>query len=176
MYLPNYSEVKDLALIKAFIENHSFGAFITATAEGINVNHYPFLLEQKGTEWILYTHLARSNPQWKSLSASSPMVTAVFTGPHTYVSPIYYKDPLNVPTWNYTAVHASGPCEVVNDDALSRDLMKRLVEFYETKYQTHWKYELPESFHEGLLKGIVWVKNPRDIFRSQIQTQPKPQS
>lgn len=36
--------------------------------------------------------------------------------------------------------------------------MKKLVHFYEEENKTNWNYELPEDFHEKLLKAIVWIK------------------
>lgn len=74
------------------------------------------------------------------------------------MSPTYYVNKLNVPTWNYTAVHAYCKAEIVSDMSLEKELMKKLVNFYEQENKTNWNYELPENFHEKLLKAIVWIK------------------
>ena len=37
----------------------------------------------------------------------------MFSGPHAYVSPTWYRTPGTVPTWNYAAVHAYGMCELI---------------------------------------------------------------
>jgi len=155
MYVPNYSAVDNLDFLKDFISSHSFGSLITSSKDGISANHYPFLLSTEGEQIFLWTHLARSNPQWKDLANEC---TVIFTGPHAYISPTYYINELNVPTWNYTAVHAKCKAEVVSDIKLEKELMKKLVLFYETGNQTNWNYDLPEDFHEKLLKAIVWVK------------------
>lgn len=157
MYIPRYSQVQDLKLIQSFIEDYSFGTLVNATSEGVSANHYPFLVDQEGESLVFWTHLALGNPQWKQLSQNLK-ATVIFTGPHSYVSPVYYKDPLNVPTWNYTAVHASCDCEVIKDATTVKGLMERLVAHYEKKNGTTWNYELPEDFHEDLLKAIVWIK------------------
>ena len=46
---------------------------------------------------------------------------AIFSGPHAYVSPRWYAPGVpHVPTWNYVAVHATGP--LVRIDAADRVL------------------------------------------------------
>lgn len=37
-------------------------------------------------------------------------------------------------------------------------MMRQMVSFYEEKNQTDWNYDLPDDFHDRLLKAIVWVK------------------
>lgn len=155
MYLPKYATVDNSDLLKDFITSHSFGSLVTSSAEGLSANHYPFLLSTEGEQAFLHTHIARSNPQWKELTNEC---LVIFSGPHAYMSPTYYVNKLNVPTWNYTAVHAYCKGEVVSDMSLEKDLMKKLVHFYEEKNHTNWNYELPEDFHKKLLKAIVWIK------------------
>lgn len=154
MYIPKYASMTDLSLIKSFIKDHSFGTLISNS--GKNANHYPFLLTEENEKTILWTHLAKNNPQWQELKTNECLV--IFTGPHAYISPTYYINELNVPTWNYTAVHANCTTEVVSDPFLAKELMKKMVAFYEKKNQTNWKYELPDDFHNNLLKAIVWIK------------------
>lgn len=155
MYLPKYATVDNSDFLKDFITSHSFGSLVTSSANGLSANHYPFLLSTEGEQTFLHTHLARSNPQWKELTNEC---LVIFTGPHSYISPTYYVNKLNVPTWNYTAVHAYCKAEVVSDISLEKELMKKLVHFYEEENKTNWNYELPEDFHEKLLKAIVWIK------------------
>lgn len=154
MYIPKYASTTDSSLIKSFIKDNSFGALISNS--GRNANHYPFLLTEENGKTNLWTHLARSNPQWQELQAKECLV--IFTGPHAYISPTYYINELNVPTWNYTAVHANCTAEVLADPFLEKELMKKMVAFYEEKNLTNWKYELPDDFHNNLLKAIVWIK------------------
>lgn len=155
MYLPKYSTIDHSDFLKDFINSHSFGSLITNSSNGLSANHYPFLLSTKGEQTFLYTHLARSNPQWRELTNEC---LVIFSGPHAYISPTYYVNSLNVPTWNYTAVHAYCKAEVVTDMDREKELMKKLVSFYEKENETNWDYELPEDFHEKLLKAIVWIK------------------
>jgi transcriptional regulator len=155
MYLPKYAAVDNFDFLKDFITSHSFGSLVTSSSNGLSANHYPFLLITEDKKTFLYTHIARSNPQWKEV-ANECLV--IFSGPHAYMSPTYYVTKLNVPTWNYTAVHAYCNAEVISDMNFEKELMKKLVHLYEEKNHTKWNYELTEDFHEKLLKAIVWIK------------------
>lgn len=157
MYVPKYAEVTDREFLKTFIADHNFGELISISDNAPYGGHYPFLVEEEDGKMILFTHLARSNPQWKHF-ATKPNCVAIFTGPHSYISPKYYESSLQVPTWSYTAVHVNASVEVVNNGELERQLMARLVRHHEEKNGTNWNYELPEEFHQKLLRAIVWLR------------------
>lgn len=155
MYIPTYSIVSDKDLLKSFIQDHSFGTLIVSS-ESLSANHYPFLLTEENEGLVLWTHLAKGNPQWKTIADQKCLV--IFTGPHAYISPEYYEEKLNVPTWNYTAVHAQCEGEVISDELLQKQLMEKLVQLHESKNGTSWDYNLPKKFHDELLNAIVWLK------------------
>jgi transcriptional regulator len=75
-----------------------------------------------GPHGTLVGHPARANPQWRELAGQ-----AVFTGPHAYISPTWYGAETVVPTWNYAAVHAYGPAEVVEDREHLLEIVRRSV-------------------------------------------------
>ncbi len=153
MYIPPYASVPERQTLIEFIRENNFG---TLVGPALAANHYPFLLTESEGDLDLWTHLARSNSQWKSLAGETCL--AVFTGPNAYISPAHYANPLNVPTWNYTAVHALGEVSVVTDSGLAQDRMSELVRHQEALSGTGWKYELPEEFHRQLLAAIVWIR------------------
>ncbi len=155
MYIPKYSLVEDAELIKKFILDHSFGSLISGNLDELDVNHYPFLFKEKNDQVILYTHLAKSNSQWQKLEGNTCKI--VFTGPHGYISPSFYSSKLNVPTWNYTAVHLTCQAKIISDSSLAGQLMRDLVSFHELRNKTNWDYSLPDDFHQRLLDSIVWI-------------------
>jgi transcriptional regulator len=158
MYLPPYTDVKDLGQLAEFIERYSFGSLVTSSADGPNGNFYPFLLDKnQDGSWTLWTHLAKSNPQWKDISTNAKC-TVSFLGPHAYISPSYYKTPLNVPTWNYAAVQLKCEAELITDAGKMRKLMERLVAHFEKQNGTTWSYDLPAEFDARLLSAIVGMK------------------
>lgn len=62
----------------------------------------------------LLGHMARVNPQWRSLAADRAILL-VFASGHGYVSPSTYGREPAVPTLNYAAVHITGTVELVDD-------------------------------------------------------------
>ena len=63
-----------------------------------------------------------------------------------------------VPTWNYVAVHAIGPVEVIEDAARLHALVSRLTDHHEAPRDARWAVtDAPEPFIAGQLKGIVGI-------------------
>jgi transcriptional regulator len=87
------------------MEQNSFGLIISY-ADGLPVaSHLPLLLDRTaGVNGSSIGHMARANQQWRQ--AARQQILAVFSGPHAYISPAWYKAEQVVPTWNYVAVHA----------------------------------------------------------------------
>lgn len=124
--------------------------------------HLPLILaEDEGPHGTLYGHVAKANPQWRGLAAAGA-ARAIFTGPEAYVSPSLYASKQEhgrvVPTWNYVAVHALGPVEVVEDAARLHGIVSRLTELHEAPRAVPWAVtDAPEDFVAGQLKGIVGI-------------------
>src|SRR6187455_2668099 len=105
MYTPAAFAENDLTKLHDAIERYSFGMLITQENGAPVGTHIPFLLDRNGgPNGCLIGHMARANEQWKHADGST--VLAVFSGPHTYISPTWYEAANTVPTWNYVAVHA----------------------------------------------------------------------
>ncbi len=123
--------------------------------------HLPLLLEAgEGPHGTLYGHVAKANPQWRSLAGAQ--ARAIFPGPEAYVSPSLYASKAEhgkvVPTWNYVAVHAIGPVELVEDAARLHALVSRLTDHHEAPRDARWAVtDAPEPFVAGQLKGIVGI-------------------
>ena len=75
--------------------------------------------------------MARANPQ---LAHCVPgrRATAIFHGPHAYVSPGWYEQP-GVPTWNYIAVHCHGGIELEDNTAALENALELMLDKYETQ-------------------------------------------
>jgi len=135
MYIPRRYEEKDVETIHAFIRENSF-AILVSVLDGVPVaTHIPLLLEkdEEGRD-VLVGHIARGNGQKGSFAGGGEgeggaKVLAIFPGPHAYVSPRWYTQ-MNVPTWNYMAVHVYGTLTVIEGEEL-RAALSRLVDNYE---------------------------------------------
>jgi len=117
MYVPEAFAEPDVARARALIAAHLFGMLVVSRAAGApEIAHLPFLLDAEPAPYgTLRAHVARANPIAKLLADDLPVVV-VFTGPHAYVSPRWYVAPdTNVPTWNFTAVHAHGVARKIQD-------------------------------------------------------------
>jgi transcriptional regulator len=119
------------------------------------INHYPVLLDpSKGLKGRILGHMAKGNSQWRSWQ-SDTKVTCIFNGPNRYISPAWYQDALNVPTWNYAVVHMTGTPRLIEDLVGIESILEALVNKYESLEGSNWKYTLPEDFKKGLIQAIV---------------------
>jgi transcriptional regulator len=129
MYIPKHFRVEDFEAIKNFISQNSFGVLITQHDNKPWATHLPIELETNNkNETVLRGHVAKGNLQWKAFEKNENAL-AIFSGPHSYVSSSWYNH-LNVPTWNYIAVHITGTLRLLTDDELY-DSLKKLVDKYE---------------------------------------------
>jgi transcriptional regulator len=130
MYVPSTFAEERLDVLHELMATYDF-AMVVTNAEGEMVaSHLPtLLLPTLGKFGMLQVHLARQNEQWRTLAAGE-RVLVIFQGPHGYVSPRWYKNPVSVPTWNYAVVHARGTPRMMEEAAL-REHLRALVAKYE---------------------------------------------
>lgn len=114
-----------------FARARGFGLLSINGADGPLAAHVPFRLSGDGT--IAELHLMRANPIARALVAdgSFPALIAV-SGPDGYISPDWYGDPAQVPTWNYVAVHLRGRLELLPDADLP-GVLARLTAAFENR-------------------------------------------
>src|SRR5437763_1460090 len=111
MYIPAAFDETEQPRLHDFVERHSFGVLVSQVSGMPFATHLPFLLERNsGPNGTLVGHVARANPQWQDAAGQTTL--AIFSGPHTYISPTWYEAEQVVPTWNYTAVHVYGRIEI----------------------------------------------------------------
>ena len=89
----------------ALVRDRAFGTLAVSTEGAPLLSHVPFLLSEDASYADL--HLVRSNPICRAAREGIPARLAV-SGPDGYISPDWYGDPGQVPTWNYVAVHLIG--------------------------------------------------------------------
>jgi transcriptional regulator len=168
MYIPKFNRVSDRATLIEAMRTWSFATLFGPNENGRPMaTHLPLVVLDEGEHGVLEGHFAKANSHWKGLAGRETLV--VFSGPHSYVSPSLYAERKSVPTWNYVAVHAYGTLRIAGDQEddfalnfIKKDaLVKRLIALHEPAYTMQWN-ELPESYREGMLRGIVG-------FRLEIQ-------
>lgn len=154
MYTPPHFVESDPATLFDFIGQHSFGQLVSQVDGVPFATHLPFLPDRTTKpHGTLRGHMARANPQWRSLAGQTAL--CVFTGPHVYVSPTWYEAEQVVPTWNYTAVHAYGRVDLLEDAASLREIVEKSVEVYEGAMPRPWTFDGGGTFVQRMLTQIV---------------------
>jgi transcriptional regulator len=164
MYVPPAFRENDLTSIHDAMRAARLSSLVTATADGLIATPLPLLLDEtEGSQGVLYGHIARANPQWKTAPIGDGM--AIFMGPDAYVSPSWYATKQEtgkvVPTWNYVAVHVHGPLEFFEDTGKLLDIVTKLTDLYERPQAAPWSVaDAPEPFIAAQLHGIIGVRMP----------------
>lgn len=154
MYVPaSFSETDPDKLLE-LVATYPLATVVTPTAGELCVSHLPLLVRQREGRAVLVGHLARANAHWRALEGGAP-TTAIFHGPHAYVSPLWYETSPAVPTWNYAVVHATGPARVLDDADEVAALVREMTERFEGQ-PGGWRPEaLPADLAASLLRAIV---------------------
>lgn len=118
--------------------------------------------DEPGSFGRLLGHLALANDQWQTASPGAQAL-AIVHGPQAYISPSWYESTARhgrtVPTWNYEAVHLTGPLTVHRDPEWLRGVVTRLTHRYEGFRPAPWAVtDAPPEYIDGQLKGIVGVE------------------
>lgn len=154
LYVPAHFRVEDREGLVDFMRQYAFATVVSAGDAGLNASHLPLLVDVVGGKVMLRGHFARANPHWQSIEGAK-QVLAVFTGPHAYVSPTWYVTHPSVPTWNYTAVHATGKARLT-DEAELHEIVSELAATYEAGNDPPWRLsEQPAPYVSSMLGAIV---------------------
>lgn len=153
MYVPSHFSFGERADIVAFMRRYNFATVVSQVEDRPFATHLPFVVETEDNGKIrLLAHFAKANPQWKNLEGQTALV--IFQEPHAYVSPSLYSKELNVPTWNYVAVHAYGQARLITEEAAAFDLLEKQMQTFEKQYLEQWN-RLPQDYKNAMVKGIT---------------------
>lgn len=152
MYIPKQNAWQDEAAIFDFMQRFSFATVVTAKNNYPIATPLPFIIKKENYEIILTAHFAKANLQWKDIANTQVLV--IFAEPHAYISPKHYINELNVPTWNYIAVHAYGNACIIDGEEDCLVALEDMIKIYESKYLSQWN-QLPITYKLKMLNGIV---------------------
>lgn len=152
MYIAPLHLQTQAPLIRSYVRQHGFATLVSTVNDQLFTTHTPLhLIEHEGKEW-LYGHIARANEQVGHI-VQKARATAIFMQNHAYISSSWY-DHVNVPTWNYLAVHMHGTLEAL-DEAQTVDSLHRLVAQYEDEAQKHFHIsQMTEQDLKAHLRGL----------------------
>lgn len=152
MFIPHDNQMNGQAEIVDFMQRFSFATIITSKNNIPIATHLPFLVRVENEKIILTSHFAKANEQWQDIEDNTILV--VFSEPHAYISPKHYEKELNVPTWNYLAVHAYGKGKLITETEKVMTILNATVSHYELDYQEQWQ-RLPQDYKFKMSKGIA---------------------
>jgi transcriptional regulator len=161
MYIPSYFKVPAKETLCDILPQASFADLITVDSSGLPVaTHLPLLYAaDEGEFGTIYGHVARANPHWALFENRQSLIN--FRGPHAYVSPRFYATQINVPTWNYVAVHASGGIEIISNVTDVISVLKNLSDENEEGATEPWRVEdFDQKRLTAMTKAIVAFKLP----------------
>lgn len=156
MYRPKYFQAQDDKHALQVIEQYPLATICYSIDNRPQASPLPFFIEASDPKKLL-GHFAFANSELLQLSRLTE-VLVIFNGPNGYISPAWYTEALNVPTWNYATVHVRGKPTVVRDKQQIEKILMRAVKFFEGKNGTKWEYDLPQSYRDDLLNAIVGLE------------------
>lgn len=154
MYIPKHFAHHDQSDLKTVMRTYAFATVFASVDGEPFASHAPVRVDDSAKGVLrIEGHVASANPHSRALDGARVMV--VFHGPHTYVSPTLYRSAGRVPTWNYIAVHASGPARL-QTPAETAAAVARLMARYEPAGHSPASFDLlSPALLRRELAGIV---------------------
>ncbi len=154
MYVPKDFQIHDQKVILDFLKEYSFGMLLSvAENQTPNCTHIPFLVNETEDSFELEGHIAIANPQSHDL-VSGKNAQLIVQGAHGYVSSSVYTH-INVPTYNYQAVHVFGVVHQMTNSEL-RVHLKAVVDLFEHSRKLPLSFEnWPQEMIDDYCKYIV---------------------
>lgn len=151
MHTAPINQVSDRERLAALIAERGFAVLVGCTAKGRPaIAHTPVLLK----DGVLRFHVNRTS----ALALEDGAVAlAVVNGPDAYVSPDWYGEPDQVPTWNYLSAEIEGPVRRMDEAGLAQ-LLDDLSAHFEARLlpKRPWtRGKMSAGRFEGMLKAIV---------------------
>lgn len=162
MYIPPAFRLADRNAAVAVMRDNAFAVLVAHREDMVEISHLPLMVEERGEGLVIRGHVARANPIVALIEAGAP-ATAVFTGPHAYISPDWYASEDQVPTWNYVAVHASGRLVAVTGPEDTTGTLADLSAEHEVLLapKTPWTHEkMRDGLMGRMIKGVLAFELP----------------
>lgn len=161
IFQPNVFKVSNNSLAYKIIEENVFSTVVTSTKSEPFISQIPLYLSECKT--YLMGHIAKANPHRRLLTLPN-RTTAIFHGPHHYISPTWYEDHAeNVPTWNYASIFVNGVIEQQTDAKKVLQILAAMTSREESANETNWELNVDSIALEKMVELIFF-------FRLQIQS------
>lgn len=159
MHHAPHFHVEDRAKLVAHLRAYPFVTLAAAPAEKPVLAQAPILVRELADGLAIDFHLARGNALSPSIASGFDAVL-VSLAVDAYVSPNWYADTDQVPTWNYASVEAAGRVGPLDDAGLVA-LLDDLSEQEEVRagVEPPWtRHKMSDGKFERMLRGIVGAR------------------
>src|SRR5215472_14825329 len=178
MYIPRHFALTDMTQIEAFVDGAQAADLVTFDGTRPVSTRLPVIWDRPVSDGVtdadvtdrergarygrVLGHIAIANSQWQTALPGAEAL-AIIHGPQAYISPAWYESKARhgrvVPTWNYEAVHFSGPVTFHRDSKWLRGLVTRLTSLHESGREHPWAVtDAPPEYIDGQLRAIVGVE------------------
>lgn len=139
---------------------------VSGAAGALNATPLPVQLicDADGVPLRVVGHFARCNPQIATLTRD-PAATVLLIGPQGYISPSWFGDRTQAPTWNYASVVFDVKVSVLDTPADAQRLLGDLVEQVEGERPGRWHIHEMGERYQRLAAGVVGFE--AEIIRVQ---------
>lgn len=156
MYIARKNEAPNKEAVIEFIKKHSFAVVTSVVDKQITGVHIPLEINVEGEDIFLSGHVSISNSICEAIKGNKQALV-IFSEPHAYISSSWY-DHVNVPTWNYIAVHINGQFQQVDKTEMLKDI-KQMVDKYEAGRKDRFHLEhMSEEMLDAHLNGLMAFK------------------
>ena len=167
MYVPKIYKAETEEVVFEYIKQNNFATLIGQLDHKTIASHIPTYLSEEKDQKYLIGHVAIQNDLKHCFNGTQKLL-AIFMNTHAYVSSSWYSH-INVPTWNYIAVHVYGYASTLNETELSLSLQK-LVEQHEKDREPRFTIEqMEEQNYKRQLKGIIGFKLSIDSIEASYK-------
>jgi transcriptional regulator len=152
-----------------FVARRGFGTLIAVDGGRPVASHLPFLVARHDDGRArLEMHVARANPL-HGVIATAPRVLLTVQGPDAYISPDWYVQKDQVPTWNYVSVHLSGQARVLPESATlaHADRLSARFEAALAPKRPWTSAKMPVEKRAAMLKAIVGIEVTVETIEAQ---------
>ena len=155
MYVPKLYRPENPQVVYSYIEKYAFATLVTQ-GQRLIASHIPLLLEQGDGDPYLSGHVSKANEILDQLKDGQE-VLATFMEHHAYISSSWY-DHVNVPTWNYIAVHVYGRATLLTGEDLYHSI-ENMVNKYESGRTDRFRLkDFSQQELDAHLNGLVGFK------------------
>jgi transcriptional regulator len=165
----------DVTELRRLIDSNPWMTLVSATDDGLVASHYAVLLDEDRDDLTIVGHVGKPDDMIHGLGERELLV--VVQGPHGYISPGWYGDAPNVPTWNFVSAHLSGVPQILTPEENLAVLDRLVARFESGMPQPRMLWERPNDpdYVRRLERGTVGFRlTPTKVVAKRKLSQNRP--